>query len=270
MFHHLVFCKGIQLIILFSILRTFIDIKEKKTIILVTKEETKRFIQSYLHQIKLCRKNFKIIGALNCQREYLDNGRSYADESINVSYCFFLRSTIFSGDGGVIFTSGGSYNLRVFNTMFYNCVCSNYGGAIYFCSSNSILFYNCGNRCSCGVSSNYHFAYISSQENNVDYLSVANCSHSTNGYYTFRFVSGKQRVDHTNSSMNKAFLGSGICIDSPISFTSSIAHSRIIRHPTVFAYTSFQTQESCYLLTLFIITVHSIMELYMPMKEPQK
>ena len=63
----------------------------------------------------------------------------------------------------------------------------------------------CANSCSCGVSFVGHFAYLSaSQVNQVEYLSVSNCSHTTSGYYSIRLDNGNQRVDNTNSSMNNA------------------------------------------------------------------
>ena len=77
----------------------------------------------------------------------------------------------------------------------------------------------CANSCS---ASEKHFAYLSaSQVNQVEYLSVSNCSHTTSGYYSIRLQSGNQKVDNTNSSMNNAIQVSGIGISSPSSFTSS-------------------------------------------------
>jgi len=159
---------------------------------------------------------------LGCESESIDQGRSYVDKNINISNCFFNRSSSYSGNGGVIYVNGGSYSMNVNYSMFYNCVCSIYGGAIYFSSSNSCLRMICANRCSCGASSCGHFAYLyASQVNQVEYLSVSNCSHITSGWYSIILESGDQRVDNTNSSMNNAYGYSGIGIYSPSSFTSS-------------------------------------------------
>jgi len=156
---------------------------------------------------------------LGCESETLDQGRSYEDKTINISNCFFKRYLSYSGDGGVICINSGSYSMSVNYSMFYNCVCSSSGGAIYFSSSNSYLRMICANSCS---ASSYHFAYlVSSQMNQVDYLSVSNCSHTTSGYYSIRLGTGNQCVDNTNSSMNNAYQSSGIFISSPSSFTSS-------------------------------------------------
>jgi len=157
---------------------------------------------------------------LGCESESIGQGRSYSQKNINISNCFFSRSSSYSGDGGVIYVSGGSCSMNVNYSIFYNCVCSNYGGAIYFYSSNSRLRMICANSCSCGVYG--HFAYlVASQVNQVEYLSVSNCSHTTSGYYPIRLIYGNQRVDNTNSSMNNAIQSSGIDIQSISSFTSS-------------------------------------------------
>jgi len=94
---------------------------------------------------------------LGCECESIDQGRSYVDKNINISNCFFSRYSSYSGDGGVIYVNVGSYSMNVNYSMFYNCVCSSYGGAIYFYSSNSYLRMICANSCSCGDSYVGHF-----------------------------------------------------------------------------------------------------------------
>jgi len=157
---------------------------------------------------------------LGCESESIDQGRSYVDKNINISNCFFSRYSSYSGNGGVIYVSASSYSMNVNYSMFYNCVCSNHGGAIYFSSSNSSLRMICAN--SCSASSWYHFAILSaSQVNQVEYLSVSNCSHTTSGYCSFCLSSGDQRVYNTNSSMNNAIQVSGIYGHSTSWCTSS-------------------------------------------------
>ena len=119
----------------------------------------------------------------------------------------------------MIFVDGGSYTMGIARSMFYNCACSSYGGAIYFSSLDAILRMICANRC---LASYYHFAYIRASQNNIgEFLSVSSCSHSTSGYYPIYFQNGNQKVDNTNSSMNNALRYSGISIDSPSSFRST-------------------------------------------------
>ena len=159
--------------------------------------------------------------SFGCENTSIDQGRSYENMNINISDCYFSRSSTYSGYGGTIYVSSGSLSMRVDRSMFYNCVCSSDGGAIWFSSSNSELRMICANRCSCGINSNGHFALLlASQENLVEFISVSFCSHETNGYYSIRLRTGNQKVDNSNSSMNKANRDSGIGIGSP-SFTSS-------------------------------------------------
>jgi len=159
---------------------------------------------------------------LGCENESIEQGRSYSQMNINISYCFFSRYLSFSEEGGVIYVNGGSYSMNVNYSMFYNCVCSSHGGAIYFSSTNSSLRMICAYRCSCGASNSYHFAYLqASQINHVEYLSLSNCSHITSRHYPIFIKSGNQRVDNTNGSMNNAQTTSGFYIQSPSSFTSS-------------------------------------------------
>ena len=157
-----------------------------------------------------------------CESESIDQGRSYVDKNINVSLCFFSRSLSYSGSGGVIYVNGGSYSMNICYSIFYNSVCSTLGGAIFFYSSNSCLRMICANSCFCGASSGRHFAWLqASLVNQLEYLSVSNCSHTTSGYYSIWLYTGNQRVDNTNSSLNNANQGSGIGINYPSSFTSS-------------------------------------------------
>ena len=168
---------------------------------------------------------------LGCESESIDQGTSYIDKNINISNCFFSRYSHYSGDGGVIYVNGGSYSMNIICSMFYNCVCNTDGGAIYFRSLISCLRMICANRCSCGILFdprfiNYYyglFSYlVTSQENQVEYLSVSKCSHiSSSGFDTIYLSSGYQRVVNTNSSMNNAKKDSGISINNPSSFTSS-------------------------------------------------
>jgi len=158
---------------------------------------------------------------LGCVKELMDQGQSYSQMNINISYCSFSRYSSYSGDGGVIHLYG-SYSMNANYTMFYNCVCSQSGGAIHLSSSNSFLRMICAYRCSCGAEFLNHFAYLkASQMNNVDYLSVAYCSHTTSGYYPINLYTGNQSFSNTNSSMNNAIAISGINVNYPSSFTSS-------------------------------------------------
>jgi len=181
-----------------------------------------KFLKQKPLRLSFFSENLFLCVFLGCESERIDQGRSYYQTNISISHCFFSRSLQFSEKGGVIFVEGDYYRMNVNYSMFYNCVCSNAGGAIYFSSSYSYLRMICANKCSCGTSSNGQFAYpYAYRENQVDYLSMSNCSHTTSGSYPIRLDAGNQKIDNTNSSMNNAKSGSGILIYSSIAFTSS-------------------------------------------------
>ena len=82
---------------------------------------------------------------MGCEMETIFQGRYYVDKNINISLCFFQRSSQFSGSGSVIYVSGGTYMMNVNYSMFFNCFCSSDGGAVYFTSANSYLRMICAN-----------------------------------------------------------------------------------------------------------------------------
>jgi len=183
---------------------------------------TKKIISVQLLPLLLTNKGF-FVARIWCEAEIIDMGRSYVKKNINISHCFFSRSSVFYDYGSVIYVSdGGSYSMNVNYSMFYNCASSSSGGAIHFTSTNSYLRMICANRCFCGSSNGGQFAYLSVyQANQVEFSSVSNCSYTTSGCYPIYIQSGNQRVDNTNSSMNNAKMDSGIRIYSPSSFSSS-------------------------------------------------
>jgi len=186
---------------------------------------------------------------LGCDSDNIDQGRSYFDTNITISHCFFSRSSLYNGNGGVIYVNAGSYSMNVSYSMFYNCIAIE-GGAIYFSSLNSYLRMICLNRCSCGSSSWYHSVYLyASQMNQVEYQSVSYCSHTTYGYYSMRLSKGNQRVDNINSSMNNAKEGSGILIDSPSLFTSTyctFSNNKVSDSICIHFYSSSGTESMSY------------------------
>ena len=114
------------------------------------------------------------VPGFGCVNENIDQGRSYSHMSINISHCFFSRYSTYIGNGGVIYINGESFSMNATHSMFFNCVCANHGGAIFFSSKNSLLKMNCVNRC---TGSYEHFAHIdASLLNQVEYLSVSKCA----------------------------------------------------------------------------------------------
>jgi len=154
-----------------------------------------------------------------CERENISQGRSYENSFVNISSCFFLRFSEFSGDGGVVYVSINYFSMYINSSMFYNCICSGHGGAIFYISSDSYFGMICANRCS--SFSNHHFVVLSaSHGNQIEYLSVCYCSKSPSGFYPIWLESGYQIFNNNNCSLNNAQRGSVIGIDSPSMFSS--------------------------------------------------
>ena len=213
------FCQILFVTFIMKVIKPIKDILNIKYILKLLKNPKNSSIVPFLW---LNIFDFFIEVCLKGENEIIDQGRSYYQMNINISYCFFTRYSQYIGNGGVIFVEGNSYSMNIVCSMFYNCFCSNHGGAIFFNSSNSYLRMICSNACSCGASYYDNFAYIQAfQMNQIEYLSASYCSHFPSGYSSFCIESGNQGVCNTNSSMNKAYRGAGIFISSSISFTSS-------------------------------------------------
>jgi len=170
----------------------------------------------------------------NCYNEVIAQGRSYYRQNISISDCIFLRSSQFSGYGGIIFLDG-SYTMSISYSMFYLCTCSERGGGIYTSTINTSLQMNCAYGCS---ASWFHFADLgSSQENHVNYLSISLCSPLKSGYYPFALFGGDQIICNTNSSFNNAAQVSGFGTWSSIIFKSSfctITENKISVHICIY------------------------------------
>ena len=210
-FKHSFFMNSSLLLIVWGYLRNI----DKKTFIskLWKRENSQHRILQQLF------KDFLVGGGYNCNNESIEQGRSYSNIGIDISDCFFSRSQQYSGYGSVIYVKIETLSMDILFSVFFNCSCSEKGGVIWFFASNSCLKMICANKCS---ASSYHFANLcSSNKNQVEYLSMSNCSHSTSGSYSFNLESGKQSVDNTNISMNNAYQVSGIWVYNPSSFTSS-------------------------------------------------
>ena len=166
---------------------------------------------SFLGEIKMI--------SQGCVNENIDSGRSYVDVSISISYCFFRRYALFSGEGGVIYVYQKSCSMDVSYSMFYHCM-ANIGGAIYYNDYlSSYLRMSCGHKCS--APSNQFGWFQATQNNRLEYVSISSCSNTTSGVNPLYICSGNQRMDNTNYSLNCAQEFSGVAIVAPVSFSST-------------------------------------------------
>jgi len=86
----------------------------------------------------------------NCINERIDQGRSYINENVNVSDCFFMRFKTFGSNGGVISIDGGSFYMHAKSSIFLGCEVvgtPGHGGAIFFNSFSIKLSKICANNC---------------------------------------------------------------------------------------------------------------------------
>jgi len=163
-------------------------------------------------------KNLSFAHGYGCVNENISQGVSYINNNIDISNCFFIRTSQYSGSGGVIYVNQASFSMNISLSMFYNCASSSNGGAIYFSSLSSFMKMICANSCS---SIHYTFAYLLASENNqMDFLSVSYCSTIT-GIGTVWAKNGKQIFDCTNISMNTVKSYSGVTFESPSELTCS-------------------------------------------------
>jgi len=130
----------------------------------------------------------------------------------------FQRTLQTSGNGGVIMLTGES-ELFLYNSVFYKCKASEYGGAIYFNAKESVLKLVCATECSIPGSQYATFAYIavqSTNRNQANYVSVAKCSQTSQyANYAFCLSRGIMSIHNTNSSKNNLYHISGLGVVSP-------------------------------------------------------
>ena len=194
-----------------------------------------------------------ILYSTNCKNinDYPSNLRAYEDLNsyFKISFCDFIRSTIFSnGGGGAISIQEKECYLLISYCLFYSCSTLNSpGGAIFFlCStvkSNISIFATCGYYCSIQDTSSYGiFARIELKTSNFDlikleFVSINKCSYSSSiSKGSISLNNGNQIIKNLNSSGNLAIIQSGICFGYPDSLTSKyctffgnyVSHSIII------------------------------------------
>jgi len=143
----------------------------------------------------------------SCENEDINEGRSYDNSEASINMCFFSRSLVMNGNGGVIYVDRKEYIMKIMKTIFNNCKSSEIGGAIYFdscmCFINMTCAYGCQAECS-------HWAFFCVKEElGIYYLSIASCSPFLLGKESVSIHNNTKNVKNTNSSMNNAGTSSG-------------------------------------------------------------
>jgi hypothetical protein len=143
--------------------------------------------------------------------------QTLSNTNVYVSNCLFRSITSESSGGALSCTSVTC--LLVESSSFISCKANGYGGAIYFCNTNSgqcVLHEICGCDCFSTSGSLGQFSYIyvynvASSKNYVNYSSISRCVTDISGaWYTMRNLYGKIRFKSVNISMNRCYGRSGI------------------------------------------------------------
>jgi len=165
-----------------------------------------------------------LLSSWGCINDNSIVGRSFYNQIVNISDCFFTRIHLFSDNGGVIYLTEGTKQLSIVDTMFFGCFCSDDGGAIHSYSSNISIKFVCASHCR-GISYRYHFAMLkSASHNHIEYLSMTKCSNITTGEESMRVQSGNQINKNTNSSMNSAAKWSCFDFNEPSSLQTTFCN----------------------------------------------
>jgi len=135
-----------------------------------------------------------------CNKERIDSGRSYENEDVMVSNCFFSRIHSSLHKGSVIFIDCEKKKMNISNSMFYSCSSSDDGGAIDVNVLYSDLRMICASNCF-GV--HHQFSrVIGKLYIKCGYLSIASCYNEKSRAFSLSLYHSNQYLGNTNSSMN--------------------------------------------------------------------
>ena len=150
-------------------------------------------------------------------------GYTIVEAKTEISNCFFTRTNVYNGWGGVIYSSQKNFNVVIVDCTFFACSCNSWGGAIWLDSINKLssskLLKVCASECFAKYG---HFASICPYKgfNDIQYVSISKCSPFEDAekytFYLGKYVSVS--VMNLNSSNNKASERSGIHVLCPTTF----------------------------------------------------
>jgi len=142
-----------------------------------------------------------------CVSEKTIVGRSYDQVSglVNIQYCYFSRTEVQNGNGGVVYLYNTNSQLQIYDSGFYNCSSLQRGGAVYsYISGYSNIERVCGYRCKSGVDGYANFIEIMSSNNiNMRMTSCFKSSYFYTSYMSIYFSTGNQVIQSVNISESK-------------------------------------------------------------------
>ena len=127
-------------------------------------------------------------------------GRSYSisNSDLTVDSCSFFRTTIYNGEGGVIFIS--NYDLSLLDSTFVNCSASDDGGAIKVNNGNCVISRCCASSCAV-YSADGALAYITVKASLIiEHLSFMECSKTIQSYHTLSLSYNDISLEYVNGS----------------------------------------------------------------------
>ena len=160
--------------------------------------------------------------------DYLLNNHFNQISFFYINNCIYSRNNIYQGNGGIFLIHGISSNFTILNSFFYQCSCSEMGGAIYFycllTGTNFELNKICVNECYSGINKMFQFAYIVTDnsinsKNFNNYISIINSNkYFNNNYHLFSPQLGNISLLNYNSSNNYNKESSSFYIFNPSNF----------------------------------------------------
>ena len=163
---------------------------------------------------------YQQIWVISCVNQNIQQGRSYLSCNIIANNCYFSRTLIYDGVGGIILVEEDGFSMTITLCVFYNCRCTSEGGAIVFGSSNSNIKNVCASLCF--AQEYYHFGnFECANKNDIEFLTISKCSTSTLGNSVLLLSSGNQKITTSNFSLNQALTESALVVSLPTSFQSS-------------------------------------------------
>ena len=146
-----------------------------------------------------------------------------SSENLLIFLCFFNRLTTYSSQGGVIYINFNPFFLQIFETTFYKCSASGYGGAIFVYVTSSILKKICSDSCFSN-SGAYQFAYLSLNNDrlktqDIELMTIISCyPNFQTGSNSFHLDYGNQSIYYLNSTKNHLLDTSSLGSDIPTFF----------------------------------------------------
>ena len=153
--------------------------------------------------------------------DLLSNQRLYSNINgiFKINNCFFIRTTIFSGNGGIVLIENKSSQFQIVESIFSYISITGSGGAIYFNNNlnnvHSTLNKVCGDHCNTGYSGEGQFSYIL-VNNDINSFNIINDNSImksspfiNNGYDIYYLKYGNQTINNLNSSFNNNRVHSG-------------------------------------------------------------